>query len=137
MAHVITNLCLRDAGCVVTCPVACIVPGSPKTEWPLFYIDPNTCIDCGACVPECPYGAIFPAHEVPSAYAASGGEILSAPVGTPGYDSPFDAYTYEGDLVHIPATRSLGKGEVVDLTGSIKNNRDFFTDGPGYDALIS
>lgn len=69
MAYVITRLCVRDGACVEVCPVECIVPG-PKgdTDWPLFYIDPDTCIDCGACVPECPVDAIFPEDEVPAQY---------------------------------------------------------------------
>jgi ferredoxin--NADP+ reductase len=69
MAYVITRLCVRDGACVEVCPVDCIVPG-PKgdTDWPLFYIDPDTCIDCGACVPECPADAIFPEDEVPAQY---------------------------------------------------------------------
>ncbi|MGV8050413.1 MAG: ferredoxin family protein [Anaerolineaceae bacterium] len=135
MAHVITDLCLRDAGCVVVCPVACIVPGYPQSEWPLFYIDPNTCIDCGACLPECPYGAIFPLNDIPKSYIAAGGEILSAPVGTQGFDKPQDVFTYEGELVQILATRVLEKGESVDLTNSIQVNKDFFTKGPGYTAV--
>jgi ferredoxin len=70
MTHVITSLCLRDAGCVPVCPVECIVPGKPIEEWPLFYIDPDTCIDCGACIPECPYSAIFPEDDLPKVYRA-------------------------------------------------------------------
>jgi NAD-dependent dihydropyrimidine dehydrogenase PreA subunit len=136
MAFVITDLCLRDGGCMAVCPVSCIVPGKPENEWPLFYIDPNTCIDCGACIPECPYNAIFTLQDVPSAYIARGGEILSAPVGTPGFDQPLETTTYEGDPVHIPATRVLAKGEVVDLTPFIQLNRDFFESGPGYEALL-
>lgn len=132
MTHVITNLCLRDAGCVVACPVACIVPGNPKEEWPHFYIDPNTCIDCGACVPECPYGAIFPLGEVPTEYVAGGYEIISAPVGTEGFDTPHDAFTYEGDPVQILATRKTEVGEILDLTPAIALNREFFENGPGY-----
>lgn len=135
MAHVITELCLRDAGCVVACPVACIVPGKPQEEWPSFYIDPNTCIDCGACVPECPYGAIFPLLEVPSAYVASGGEKLSAPLGTAGFEEQADVFTYEGEPVKIMAARTLAAGETVDLTPSIQRNRDFFESGPGYLAV--
>ncbi len=77
MTYVITSLCLRDSGCVDVCPVECIVPGKPQDEWPLFYIDPETCIDCGACVPECPFDAIFPEDEVPTAYKAKGGELIS------------------------------------------------------------
>lgn len=78
MTHVITSLCLRDNGCVDVCPVECINPGNPASEYPTFYIDPSTCIDCGACVPECPFHAIFPADEVPSAYKAKGGEFINA-----------------------------------------------------------
>ena len=135
MTHVITNLCLRDSGCVVACPVACIVPGSPQEEWPLFYIDPNTCIDCGACVPECPYGAIFPISEVPTDYIAGGYEILSAPLGTTGFDEPHDAFTYEGDPISILATRRTEAGEHIDLTAAIETNREFFETGPGYLAI--
>lgn len=135
MTHVITNLCLRDASCVIACPVACIVPGKPQEEWPLFYIDPNTCIDCGACVPECPYGAIFPLAEVPEEFIAGGYEILSAPLGTPGFEEEHDAFTYEGDLVKILATRKTEAGERIDLTPAIETNREFFETGPGYLAV--
>ena len=135
MTFVITDLCLRDAGCVVACPVACIVPGKPQEEWPGFYIDPNTCINCGACVPECPYGAIFPIAEIPDAYVAGKGEYLVAPVGTPGYDLQIDAVTYEGEPVRIIACRELEEGEVVDLTPSIETNREYFETGPGYLAV--
>ena len=34
MTHVITSLCLRDNGCIDVCPVECISPGEPATEWP-------------------------------------------------------------------------------------------------------
>src|SRR4030081_1005008 len=68
MTHIITSLCLRDGACVEVCPVECIIPGIPESEWPWYFIDPDTCIDCGACVPECPYEAIFPEDEVPQAY---------------------------------------------------------------------
>ncbi len=71
MTHVITDLCLRDGACVEVCPVECIIPGQPETEWPWYYIDPDTCIDCGACVPECPVEAIFPEADVPKEYGPS------------------------------------------------------------------
>jgi len=58
MTHIITNLCLRDNGCIDVCPVECINPGTTPEQWPTYYIDPGTCIDCGACIPECPYHAI-------------------------------------------------------------------------------
>ena len=69
MTHIITQLCIRDGACVEVCPVECIVPGIPESEWPWYYIDPDTCIDCGACVPECPVDAIFPEEDVPEEYA--------------------------------------------------------------------
>ncbi|NLG99834.1 MAG: ferredoxin family protein [Chloroflexi bacterium] len=135
MTHIITSLCLRDGGCVTVCPVECIVPGKPQEEWPWFYIDPDTCIDCGACVPECPYSAIFPEDEVPSAYKAKGGEYQSMPVGTPGFDTPYDGTNHEGEPVHLEATRILAAGEVVDLTPDIAENPRYYKEGPGYSAM--
>jgi ferredoxin--NADP+ reductase len=63
MAHVITQPCCNDAGCVSVCPVDCIrprpgEPGFGRAE--LLHIDPETCIDCGACIDECPVDAIVP-----------------------------------------------------------------------------
>jgi ferredoxin len=135
MTHIITSLCLRDGGCVTVCPVECIVPGKPQEEWPWFYIDPDTCIDCGACVPECPFAAIFVEDEVPSAYQAQGGERVSMPAGTAGFDEVFEGHNHEGETVHIEHTRRLEAGEIVDLTQDIQPNYDYFTDGPGYNAL--
>ena len=134
MAHVITSLCLRDGGCATVCPVECIVPGKPVEEWPWYYIDADTCIDCGACVSECPWEAIFPEDEVPSAYTAKGGEYLSEPVGTAGYDTVYDGHNHDGEAVHLEATRVLEAGEVVDLTPAIETNKAFFAEGPGYNA---
>jgi len=135
MTYIITSLCLRDSGCVDVCPVECIVPGKPEEKWPWFYIDPDTCIDCGACVPECPFEAIFPEDEVPTAYEAKGGEYISMPAGTPGFDTAFDGTDHHGGPVHLEYTRVLEAGEVVDLTKDTQPNYDFFTDGPGYSAL--
>jgi ferredoxin len=135
MTHIITSLCLRDAGCVEVCPVECIVPGKPEAEWPWFYIDPDTCIDCGACIPECPFEAIFTEDEVPSAYSAKGGERISMPAGTAGYDEPYDGSDHHGQAVHLDHTRELSTGETVDLTPDIQPNYDYFTKGPGYKAL--
>ncbi|NMC52070.1 MAG: ferredoxin family protein [Chloroflexi bacterium] len=135
MTHVITGLCLRDGGCVTVCPVECIVPGDPQSEWPWFYIDPATCIDCGACVPECPFAAIFPEDEIPSKYIARGGEIVSMPVGTPGYDQVYEGTNYEGEPVRIVSTRALEADEAIDLTPSIGENARYFTEGPGYEAM--
>jgi len=136
MTHIITSLCIREGSCVTVCPVECIVPGEPKEEWPWFYIDPETCIDCGACIPECPFGAIFPEDEVPSAYLAFGGEVQSAPEGTPGFDDHFTGHDYEGNEVHLEFTLTLEPEEEVDLTKDIQPNYDYFVVGPGYSALM-
>jgi ferredoxin len=133
MTYIITSLCLRDSGCVDVCPVECILPGKPKEEWPWFYIDPDTCIDCGACVPECPYEAIFPEDEVPDAYQARGGEIISLPAGS-GLSGTWDGDTHHGTHVALKHTRALEAGDIGDLTEDIQPNVDFFTAGRGYDA---
>ena len=135
MTYIITSLCLRDSGCVDVCPVECIVPGKPETEWPWFYIDPDTCIDCGACIPECPFEAIFTEDEVPGAYTAKGGEVVSMPAGTPGFEEEYQGSNHHGEPVHLLYTRTLAAGEVVDLTPDIQPNYDFFQKGPGYSAL--
>ncbi|MGV9744237.1 FAD-dependent oxidoreductase [Rhodococcus zopfii] len=67
MAHVVTQPCCNDAGCVAVCPVNCIHPTPEerihaRTE--MLYIDPATCIDCGACVDECPVDAIVPPEDL-------------------------------------------------------------------------
>jgi len=115
MTHIITSLCLRDGACVEVCPVECIVPGQPENEWPWYFIDPDTCIDCGACIPECPYEAIFIEEEVPSAYEMAAGQERI----------PFDT----------KERVAAAGGEVVDLTVDITPNYDFYSKGPGYDAL--
>ncbi len=130
MTHIITSLCLRDGGCVDVCPVECIVGGKPLDKYPWFYIDPDTCIDCGACIPECPYSAIFPEDEVPSAYAAKGGEMVSN-VGLTGH---FEGVDHHGKPIVLDTVRTLAAGEVVDLTKDIQPNYDFYTQGPGYKA---
>ncbi len=122
MTHVITGLCLRDNGCSDVCPVECIVAGSPAKVWPTFYIDPRTCIDCGACIPECPYSAIFPEGEVPAAFKAQGGEALNQA----GLQGHYEGVNHRGEPIVLETTRILPAGEVVDLTGSIRLNRDFF-----------
>jgi ferredoxin len=134
MTHVITSLCLHEGSCALVCPVECIVPGKPESKWPWYYIDADTCIDCGACIPECPYSAIFPDSEVPTAYKAKGGEYMNMPVGTPGFTTPFDGVTHDGDPVHLDATRILKAGEVIDFTPAFEANNKFFKDGPGYGA---
>jgi ferredoxin len=135
MTHIITSLCLRDAACVDVCPVECIVGGQPRETWPWFYIDPDTCIDCGACIPECPYEAIFPEAEVPTAYTAKGTERLSMPAGTPGFTEAFDSHDAKGRPEPLVATRVMAAGEVIDFTKDNQPNYDFFTKGPGYDAM--
>ncbi len=134
MAHVITSLCVREGGCAIVCPVECIVPGKPQDKYPGFYIDADTCIDCDACVPECPFFAIFAEEDVPSAYTAKGGEVLSMPEGTPGYSEEFNGKNHDGEPVHLKATRKLAAGEVVDLTPAIAENAAYFREGPGYEA---
>ena len=131
MTHIITSLCLRDAGCVEVCPVECIVPGKPDTEWPWYYIDPETCIDCGACVPECPYEAIFPEDEVPVAYQAKGTEYISR-IGLSGH---YEGTNHHNEKVVLDCVRQLQAGEVEDLTQDIQQNYDYFTKGTGYKAL--
>ena len=115
MTHVITNLCLRDNGCQAVCPVDCIKPGEPASEWPTFYIDPDTCIDCGACVNECPFHAIFQETDVPAAFRANGGEYLNAR----GLRGHYEALNRYGEKVVLNSTRSLAAGEMVDLQESI------------------
>lgn len=127
MTHVITNLCLRDSGCVEVCPVECITPGSTP-DWPTFYIDPETCIDCGACVPECPYNAIFPEDDVPTAFKANGGEYINAL----GLNGSYSGTDHDGNAVSLNTTRQLEAGETIDLTSSIKDNQDYYSEGPGY-----
>ena len=134
MTHIITSLCLRDGGCQTVCPVECIVPGQPVEKWPWYYIDADTCIDCGACVPECPWEAIFPEDDVPAAFKAKEGQILSMPVGTAGFDAVYDGTNHDGDAVHLEGTKVLKAGEVVDLTPGKVDNIKFFKDGPGYSA---
>jgi ferredoxin len=107
-----------------------MIPGQPVNEWPWIYIDPDTCIDCGACVPECPFNAIYPEDEVPSAYTAKGGEIVSN-VGLTGH---WEGTNHHGGKIVLETTRTLEAGEVIDLTPDIKPNYDFFQGGPGYSA---
>lgn len=131
MTHIITSLCLRDAGCVEVCPVECIVPGLPISEWPWYYIDPDTCIDCGACIPECPYEAIFPEDEVPSSYTAKGGEYLNRV----GFKGHYEGTNHHSEAVVLESVKQLSAGEVIDLTEDNQPNYDYFQKGPGYTAL--
>ncbi len=122
MTHIITSLCLRDNGCIDVCPVECINPGTPVQQWPTYYIDPSTCIDCGACVPECPFNAIFPENDVPSAYQATGNEVINRLDLTDRYES----INHRNEKVILETTRVLNAGETIDLTASIQSNYDFY-----------
>jgi ferredoxin len=137
MTHIITSLCLRDGGCIEVCPVECIVPGKPESEWPWMYIDPDTCIDCGACVPECPYEAIFPEDEVPAEHTAKEGQRLSSPR-DPNYAGRarehYSGHNNKGEPVELDNIVVLQAGEVVNLREDIQANYDFYKNGPGYGA---
>ncbi|MGW5518241.1 FAD-dependent oxidoreductase [Nocardia africana] len=99
MAHVITQPCCNDAGCVSVCPVDCIrprpgEPGFGRAE--LLHIDPETCIDCGACIDECPVDAIVsegdltpetePYREINAVYFSAGLEPVRPMVDMPRLD---------------------------------------------------
>ncbi len=134
MTYIVTRLCLRDTACIDVCPVECMVLGLPEEEWPWLYIDPDTCIDCGACVPECPYEAIFPEEEVPFDFEANPGQWI---VNTKALLS--DGQPLEGEVdghdVKVLNAKQLAGGENLDLTEDIEPNYEFFSGGPGYDAL--
>lgn len=117
MTHVISSLCLRDNGCMAVCPVKCIHPGEPASQWPTFFIDPSACTDCGACIPECPFHAIFPLNEVPGSYRARGGEFINQ-IGLTGH---YEGSNHQGRRVVLETTRVLAPGEIVDLRSSIKD----------------
>jgi ferredoxin len=133
MTHVITAICLRDTACVDVCPVECIIPGKPESEWPWLYIDPDTCIDCGACVPECPYEAIFPEDEVPTAYTMKDGQYLADTKANLPDGEPLDG-DVGGHHVKVENAKAPGAGFVIDLTPATELNKDFFKTGPGYSA---
>lgn len=69
MAYVITALCERDGLCADVCPTDSIHFVDGDSEWPIYYINPDTCIDCGACAAECPNEAIFADMDLPDEYA--------------------------------------------------------------------
>ncbi len=136
MTHIITSLCLRDGGCIEVCPVECIVPGKPESEWPWMYIDPDTCIDCGACVPECPWEAIFPEDEVPDAHTAKAGQRLSNPTDPAfaGKGAHYSGHNNKSEAVELDGVVELAGGESVNLRGDVQKNYDFYKGGPGYSA---
>ncbi len=138
MTHIVTRLCLRDTACVDVCPVECMVLGKPEEEWPWLYIDPDTCIDCGACIPECPYEAIFPEEEVPFDYPAPdkhGGGVYVAMRKGDVDGVPLDGVELEGHTVNVLNAVLIPTGQIIDMTDDIMPNYDFFSEGPGYDAL--
>jgi len=111
-----------------------MVLGKPEEVWPWLYIDPDTCIDCGACVPECPYEAIFPEEEVPFDYEAPAGVwIANTKALLP--DGQKLVGEIDGHHVNVLNAKQLAGGEVLDLTEDIEANYNFFSEGPGYDAL--
>jgi len=134
MTHIVTRLCLRDTACVEVCPVECMVLGFPEEEWPWLYIDPDTCIDCGACVPECPYEAIFPEEEVPFDYKAPAGVWIANTKDLLPDGAPFEGEV-DGHKVKLLNAKQLAGGEEFDLTEDLPPNYDFFSEGPGYDAM--
>ena len=134
MTHITTRLCLRDEACIDVCPVECMILGLPEDEWPWLYIDPDTCIDCGACVPECPYEAIFPEEEVPFDHEVTPGIWITNTKELLPDGKPFEGEV-DGHDVKVLNAKQLQGGEVLDLTEDITPNYDFFTVGPGYDAL--
>ena len=138
MTHIVTRLCLRDTACVEVCPVECMVLGKPETEWPWLYIDPDTCIDCGACVPECPYEAIFPEEEVPFDFEVQdiheGGTWIAMKKEDMAGEQLAGAKVGDHEVNVLNAVK-IAPGEVLDLTEDIEPNYDFFSEGPGYDAL--
>lgn len=134
MTYIVTKLCLRDTACIDVCPVECMVLGHPEEEWPWLYIDPDTCIDCGACVPECPYEAIFPEEEVPFDFEAPPGVWITNTEELLPDGQPFEG-EIDGNPVKVLNAKQLEGGEVLDLTEDIVPNYDFFSEGPGYDAL--
>jgi ferredoxin--NADP+ reductase len=61
-------MCERVGDCAPICPTDSIHAVEGDSEWPYYYINPDTCIECGACMAECPTEAIFPEDEVPEEY---------------------------------------------------------------------
>ena len=95
----------------------------------------DTCIDCGACITECPFEAIFPEEEVPAAFVAKADQVQSMPEGSSGFDQAYEGENEHGEPVHLKATRVLEEGQVIDLTGDIQANYDYFASGPGYASM--
>jgi len=68
MSYVITRKCRRAGDCVPVCPTDSIHFVEGDSEWPTYYINPDTCIECGACAAVCPCEAIFYEDDVPAEY---------------------------------------------------------------------
>ncbi len=71
MAYAITPICERAGLCVDVCPTDSIHFVDGDSNWPIYYINPETCIDCGACAAECPNEAIFADMDLPAQYESS------------------------------------------------------------------
>ncbi len=69
MTYIITSQCERVGDCAPICPTDSIHFVEGNSDWPYYYINPDTCIDCGACMAECPTEAIYPEEDVPAEYA--------------------------------------------------------------------
>ena len=132
MTHVVAQPCFgcKYTDCVVVCPVECFYEGEQ-----ILYIHPDECIDCEACVPECPYEAIFPEEEVPFDYTAPADGIWICDT----KELLPDGAPFEGEIggheVKLLNAQKLEPGTVLDLTEDIPPNYDFFSEGPGYDAM--
>ncbi len=72
-----------------------------------------------------------------SSLVASAGSHSQSPFapGTEGCNEEHESEDVNSVTHVLKHTRVLGKGEVIDLTPAIQLNEDYFTDGPGYDAL--
>ncbi len=134
MTHIVTRLCLPDEACIDVCPVEYMILGLPEEEWPWLYIDHDTCIDCGAYILECPYEAIFLQEEVPFDYEVPTGTWITDTKELLPDGQPFEGEV-DGHAVKLLNAKQLQSGEVLDLTEDIPPNYDFFSEGPGYDAL--
>jgi len=73
-------------------------------------------------VPECPFSAIFAADEIPSAYRATGGELINRP----GLTGHCEGANHHGEPLVLQTTKILAAGETVDLTPSILENERYY-----------
>ena len=66
---------------------------------------------------------IVPEDEVPVAFKAKGGEIINR-IGLTGH---YEGVNHQGKVVILETVRQLTRGEVVDLTPSIKQSYDYIS----------